>query len=287
MSSGNQPPLNSSQQHVNHNDQGVAINTINGDVHITSPRATITSFFRKFQSKTILGWTGLFVGCLALAPLALPRIALAFNEQGLQYYRQDKLQQAQRNFKIGTALSPWTPEPHYNLGLVYEDLLKWDKAKQAYQKAVERGLPEAYNNLARLHIKEGNYKSAVSLLNSLLEKGLPLTQKSKIYPEDMYNIYKNLGWARLEQGRNEDAQNVLLKAISISKQRNVRDYIPNPASAHCLLAQVLENQQQKNKAIPHWQECADNSQNVTLEEDNWQHLARQHLDNQFSPEEQL
>jgi tetratricopeptide (TPR) repeat protein len=99
--------------------------------------------------------------------------------------------------------------------------------------------------LARLYILDGNYTQAVELLL----KGLKLVQEDDSIK---YVIFKNLGWARLQQKRYADAENNLLKAIAIDSEDKQR------GSAHCLLAQVLEARGGKEEnARQEWQKCVD------------------------------
>ena len=81
---------------------------------------------------------------------------------------------------------------------------------------------------------------------------------------------------RFEQGRYEDASLNLNAAIAISKKPEVLQYIPNPAAAHCLIAQVLEKQPKLSQtALSEWGKCADLASVTNPDEDEWLHLARQ------------
>jgi len=87
---------------------------------------------------------------------------------------------------------------------------------------------------------------------------------------------KNLGWVRLEQGRYEEAQQTLQVAIGIAQNPQTVKYIENPASAHCLLAQVLDKQKQTS-ALEQWQKCCQLGSRLNPDEDIWLHLSRQKL----------
>ena len=74
-------------------------------------------------------------------------------------------------------------------------------------------------------------------------------------------MYKNRGWARLEQGRYDEAKLDLTEAIKLQGDR---------ASAYCLLAQVLERQTDKKGALSEWENCLGFAyQPKTPEEDKW------------------
>ena len=228
-----------------------------------------------------LGSTLVFLLGLLLFWQSLPRISNVYNRQGVEQYHAGQLDIAEARFLRAIALAPDNLKARYNLGLVYEDWLKFEAAKQAYQAAAIGHVPSAFNNLARLYIQEENYDDAVSLLTKALEQ----TKAETVYPEDRYNFYKNLGWARFGQGRDEEAEAALTTANAIAAQPielpdqtegRVSDYLKNRASAHCLLAQVLERRRQA-EALEHWQACYEQVNPLVKEEDAWLHLARQRL----------
>ncbi|NEO67160.1 MAG: tetratricopeptide repeat protein [Moorea sp. SIO4G2] len=75
-----------------------------------------------------------------------------------------------------------------------------------------------------------------------------MTTEQSVYPEDKYNLYKNLGWVRFKQNRDDEAKIALEKAVNIAKNPKVANYLPNRASASCILAQVLERQKKPEAA---------------------------------------
>lgn len=282
-------PHTISHQAVGHNEKGNVINTVNGPVNIFStPDGPVLtekpaiSFFTRLrqqlvQPQNMMGLAGVSLGFLMLVFLGFPRIALLINERGLNALGQGKAGQAESLFKWARRLNPRNPAIHYNLGVVYEDQRRLEDAEQAYRTAIAGDLPEAYNNLSRLLIQEEQYDDAVSLL----QRAISLTQHQTVYPEDTYNFYKNLGWARLEKGQLEDAQDALSTALAIAQQEDAQAYIGNPASAHCLLAQVLEHPEHPASievALSHWQKCQELGKTTIVEEDNWLNLARERLD---------
>ncbi|MBD0363729.1 MAG: tetratricopeptide repeat protein, partial [Coleofasciculus sp. C3-bin4] len=146
-------------------------------------------------------------------------------------------------------------------GVSYEDQHNYERAHAEYQLAIEGGLIEAYNNQARLYILQGNYDAAVSLLRI----GLELAKDDRMRAD----MYKNRGWARLEQGRYAEAQLDLTEAIKLKSEH---------APAHCLLAQVLERDRNQKNALSEWEKCLGFAYHPnTPEEDKLVHLARQRL----------
>ncbi len=234
-----------------------------------------------WQAEAKLGSTLILSVGLLLFWQSLPRISNLYNRRGVEQYRAGQLNIAEARFLREIALAPDNLKASYNLGLVYEDWLKFDEAKQAYQAAAVGKIPSAFNNLARLYNREKEYDEAVSLLT----RGLEETKAQTVYPEDLYNFYKNLGWARLGQQRNAEAKTALETAISIAEQpidppmegaERVSDFLRNRASANCLLAQALDPLQ-PDAALEHWQVCAEQGNPLVEEEDTWMHLARQRL----------
>ena len=215
--------------------------------------------------------------------LALPRIAVEYNNVGYEDYQAGRLDSAEAKYKRALALHPDYPEAHYNLGLLYEDLQNYDSARTEYNLAVRGNFPLAHNNLARLHILAGKYVDAVNILSkgiTLLENNEEITAGKEAV---QYTLYKNLGWSRFKQGRYKEAKDILEAAIA-------QPGTQSKASAHCLLAQTLEKLKEQKKVLEQWKRCADSKPNKDLpEEDGWVHTAeeRQTAEERRTVEERL
>lgn len=182
------------------------------------------------------------------------------NWYGLMNYLDGQLSQAQLGYRLALKLNPFLPEARYNQGVAYEDQQNYDRAHAEYQLAIEGGIVEAYNNQARLYILQGNYDAALALLRI----GLNLAKDDRVRA----NMYKNKGWARLEQGYYAQAKLDLTEAIKLRSDR---------ASGYCLMAQVLERSADKG-ALEYWRKCLGYSYRPeTPEEDKWIELASQRL----------
>ena len=188
--------------------------------------------------------------------LNLPRISQIYNSSGKINYEQGKLGVAEQNYLRAISLDKENLDAHFNLANLYEDLQELDKAKKHYLIGVRGNIPDVYNNLARLYIKDDKnqqYPEAATLLR----EGLDLALKQKSKPEVKYSLFKNLGWVRFKQGRNQEARKNLEAAINITKSLNEDDdYVWNRASAHCILAQVLDEEKQTT-ALEQWQKCCE------------------------------
>lgn len=146
---------------------------------------------------------------------------------------------------------------HYNLGLLYEDIREFDKALAQYQIAMEDESDveiHAMNNTARLQIwQKHNNSLAIELIQKALARN-PL-------PSLKSTLYKNLGWAYLQEGRNEDAENYLREAIKLDEDKK--------ASPHCLLAQAM-SQRQRGDIMTSWQNCVNLDPENLPEVETWQ-----------------
>jgi len=234
---------------------------------------------RYWQEEAKLGSTVLISALLGGVWFLQPLIAGQYNQEGRKNQDTGQLETAEQNYLRAIALNSENLDAHYNLGNLYEELQDFDNAQKQYLIAARGGLPDAYNNLARLYIQQKKYPEAVNLLNT----GLALI-KEKEQEDVKYSLFKNLGWARFEQGRYEEAQPYLLAAIGIASNRELAQYIRNPGAAHCLLAQVLEQQKQSG-AWEHWQKCRNlvesrlaSGEGINPEEDNWLHIAKKKLE---------
>lgn len=201
-----------------------------------------------------------WAGTLAVASFLLlgglwtfsPQIVDRFNKEGFLSYKNKRLDTAEIYYKTALFFQPNDGRVNYNLGVLHEDKQEYNKARAAYQVAVDAGFNQALNNLARLEILDRQYAKALPLL----EKALPLAKDDKI----QYAVYKNLGWAQLELGRYEEANNNLTKAINIASDRSV---------AYCLEAVLLERQGNTQESISNWKKCSNNLQSEFPEEQRW------------------
>ena len=199
--------------------------------------------------------------------LAAPKLARTINNLGYVSYLENRLYDAWRNWQLAGKINPDNPVVFYNQGWICEDVQDFDCAKENYKLAAERGLAAAYSNLSRLYIlKDKDYGAAVSLL----WQGLKQVRQDPAETQDRvkYALYKNLGWARLEQGRYMDALEHLEEAIFLDRDR---------ASAYCLLAQVKDAQEEVAEAIAHWETCLDLASQKSPDEDVWIGMGRQRL----------
>lgn len=224
------------------------------------------------QEASLSGFIGVLLILVIVFRTSLPTLSEWRNQKGVDNYNQGKLGIAEQDYLRAIAFDPDNYDAHYNLGNLYEDLQKFDGAKKQYLIAIKGDFPQAYNNFARLHIRQKEYPQAAALL----QQGIIQTRTQDNFPpEDRYNLFKNLGWTRVEQKRFSDAEAPLKISIRIANNPEAAPYIKNNGSAHCLFAQVLEHK--KKSAIEEWQKCCQKANSTIPEEDTWSYLARTKL----------
>lgn len=222
--------------------------------------------------------------------LLLPRMAVSYNDSGLQHHCAGRLASAQFDYERALKLNPDYPEAHFNLGLLFEDLQEAEQAQSHYQIVVQQGdLVIAYNNLAHLYILEKAYDTAIPLLLTGLQRlakgeiketlvrcrptspplgGIEGGEAVQKAPAELlrYEILKNLGWARLGQERYDEAEPYLAEAAAL---------LPDKAAAYCLQAQVREGRGETEAALKDWESCLQFASSYNADEDVWIGLARQ------------
>ena len=223
-----------------------------------------------FNSHKNLNWLGFVLVGVGIISWQFISVGLAIivNDISFDYYNKGQKVEAKQALELATWLNPNNAAVFYNWGWRWEQVLDFQSARENYTRAAALDLGAAYSELARLNIIiDKNYSGAVHLA----QEGLALDELDDLVK---YSLYKNLGWARLEQGRYEEADEALLSAIRLKNSR---------ASAHCLRAQLGERQGNKVMAMNHWKICyqegiSKNSNRPMPEEDQWFDMARQRLE---------
>jgi serine/threonine protein kinase len=136
-----------------------------------------------------------------------------------------------------------------NLGGLYDDLQQYNKASEAYQKAINLApnfAVEAINNQSRIQIILGNSPEAIRLANHGLALLSDATDKPGLRDEIKASLFKNIGWGYFIQGEYERAYDALEQSKILNNHK---------AATHCLLAQVKEKLGERKSAESNWLNC--------------------------------
>ncbi|NET24083.1 tetratricopeptide repeat protein [Okeania sp. SIO1I7] len=206
----------------------------------------------------------LMTGLLLVIWFNLPSISNRYKLAGQKLQDQEKLASAEEKYLQAIKLDSDNLDARYKLATIYEELQDFDNAKKQYIIAAKGGFLDAYNNLAYWYIRENKNDEAIDLLNQgkrLLEKTEQnfeqLTDVKKLNLQTQkYSLYKNLGWARFKQKRDEDAMAYLLPAMAIAKNSKYQEHIRNPGAVFCIYSQVLFRTDKSSfKVKESWQQC--------------------------------
>ncbi|MEQ9623313.1 CHAT domain-containing tetratricopeptide repeat protein [Coleofasciculus chthonoplastes] len=188
-------------------------------------------------------------------------LAILANQRGIKNQKEGQLFRAQLYYHIATWLNPSYPQPYYNLAwLCDESLDDIACAKQRFKQAALRGLPDAYPELARLQLQQGDLQPALKQTWECLEHS--------DYDGVKAACLKNRGWVRWEQQRLEEAEADLRHAIALQ---------PDSPHAYCLLAQVLDTKGNKQEAKVAWKNTLNYSEYNVPEQDKCMGLAQEYL----------
>ena len=200
--------------------------------------------------KDHIRWVSFLLLSLGSFRLLFPQLYVQLNDCGIDNYLAKKYQLARFYFQCALLLKPNYKKAHYNLGATYEKLQQVEKAWTEYYIADE--VSQAYNNLARLYIKDEQYSKAIGLLEKAFQK-----PKAETDPVLRYALLKNMGWVLLEQQRYSEAETYLREAIELMNTR---------AIAYKLLARLLEAKGDREAARDMWQKFRQYALNESPQE---------------------
>ncbi len=264
--------------------QGILVLIAGGSVFSKTAGRKLTNLFPRWFGDNSLALLSFSLAFSLLLYQSLPQIAVYYRDRGLSNYQAGRLVSAQSNYERAIAFNPNDGAAHFYLGSLYEEFHNFKGAKTEYQIAIGSGSAAAYNNLARMHILDKNYDAAAYLMRRLESNpSIKLSDNQVVH----YALHKNLGWVRLEQGlqtQDKDSVKIFLAeakanletAIDLAREQQLS---PNQqASAHCLLAKVLEAKAEDSKQeLEKWEYCLDHNPVNTPEEDAWKVEAQKRL----------
>ncbi len=258
---------------------------LGGGVITQKGQATVDRILSRWNMPRRIRKSLIFAGATVLLlffvwfRISLPKAAISYNNSALNDYSIGNLNSATSKLERAIELDPDYETAHYNLGVIYEELGQYQKAKVEYELAIAGASIPAFNNKARLLILEEDYKSAVNLLN----KGMGLAKQNDTdtdpandtSPIIEHDLWKNLGWAEYSQGSLNDAEKSLKLAIDTAKSNDEQAI---EAAPYCLLAQTYEAMDRRGEAQLAWKGCIEYGKDPdNPEEDGWQKLAKKRL----------
>lgn len=218
-----------------------------------------------------LGVTFLLLIVLGSVYLHLPKIAGVYYERGKKQADVDKgwnskeLASAESNFKRAIAINPGYSQAHYNLGRLYERRQDLNEARTHYKIAMQGGSVRARVKLARLYLLDEKEPSSANTAVALLIEGS--VDVDSATEQDQYSWHKTLSWARIKQGRYDEAFEELETAKQLREQVKWKDRVPR--EPECLMASILEGQGKQKEANSQWQECKELASKFLPDEDIW------------------
>jgi tetratricopeptide (TPR) repeat protein len=139
--------------------------------------------------------------------------------------REGKLEEAAEGFASVVKREPTFAEAHFNLGLVDEELHKYDQAIASLRQALKLK--------PRLHGANLFLGIAEFRLNNLNDAAVTIRRETTTYPKDA-NAWMWLGVVRLAQDRAEDAAEALDKAARL--EPDDQDILYHRGRAHLLVS---------------------------------------------------
>lgn len=194
---------------------------------------------------------------------SLPNISRLYYQQGKESYKQGELSTAEEEYVQASRLDPTNEDITIALGEIYESVGELDKALAQYKQSLKSGYPVGFNHTGRIYIQKKDPVAA----ETLLRMGL---QRVEDDPKTQYQLYRNLGWALLLQKKYQEAQQALELAIEIDRKiPDKKDKPSGSGMANCLLAEVLEQAGNQERATKQWQYCKDYALPETINEYKW------------------
>lgn len=178
---------------------------------------------------------------VVLIYLALPLIAIGYNNNGYALLDKGNLAGANRSFTRAISLNPSYAVGYYNLADAYFEIGNIDQSIELYGKSLasDQDFDLAYNGLGFAFLQQGKPKQAIPVLYNGLEKAHDDFVKS--------SLLTNLGWAYISLDNYTEAKNVLLQSLTLEEKS---------ASAYCALALVSSHYNEPEEEIYLlWENC--------------------------------
>ena len=153
--------------------------------------------------------------CVISVILVKPSIAEIHKDRAINYLRSKNLKLAEEELETASLIDKTNSQYYSLLGKTSEQEGRFDGAIAFYRKAIARNkyMPHYHFALGKLLIMTGKGN------NAMIEEGIKEFEKAlELYPTKPFYL-KNLAYAYRLMGRNEEADNLLLKAEQMEKAR--------------------------------------------------------------------
>jgi tetratricopeptide (TPR) repeat protein len=215
----------------------------------------------RHRAEALAALAGLAFAIVLVVRLALPGMAIAYNNRGFEAKRARHYALAQRRFQRAVALDPDHAVAAYNLAEVYAHIRKPEKAQTWYEHAIAADLDfaPAYGGLGHLYNEQGRHAEA----QAVLEAGLAVadTGDTKEAVVARYDLLADLGWAYAAQEQPMLAQHALEDAVALEEPlKGFEDAEPGEVQyrrplPHYYLAKLYEAQGALEMAEQEWEAC--------------------------------
>ena len=191
-----------------------------------------------------------------------------YNILGINYFNNDRKEEAAKYFRKVTMLSPESPDAFNNLGAILEDLGQLRESKLALEKALvlKPGFPQAHNNLGNVFQQEHKFQRAITEYEKAIHN-----------KPDFTEAYNNLGNTLFKIGEYQEAKRIFLRIIELD---------PNSFETCEKLAALYQREDEGSLAIsyfekaleirPHEQRVLVNMFQALIDEDLSKALSRFH-----------
>ena len=196
----------------------------------------------------------------------------SFFRHGEAMYEVGLLTDAEEAYHQGLAIDDDQLIFHQKLGRVYESLGKLDLAFEHYLISSDQGDASSLNDLGRVVI---NYDDPVTresdpaLAEAYLLLGLQRAETQSDTPPNLYyQLYRNVGWALIEQEKYKESILYLEQAL-VWRSRVVSGHFKEGGMANCFLAYAYEQQGDGEVALDNWRKCIKYSRPSYIHEFQW------------------
>jgi len=146
-----------------------------------------------------------------------PKDIEIYKSLGALYIRQGNIKEAKDTYRIISELTPYDPEVHFYLGVIYAELKENLLLEEELKKAIslKPDYTEALNFLGYIYVEENkNFKEAEDLISRAL----------KIDPDNGAYL-DSLGWLYYKKGRIKEAKEILTRAASLMPDPVIFDHL--------------------------------------------------------------